>query len=96
MGLEAHMLSGLRVVWWAVVYGGVISVGLGYTLQVIGQQDASATDAVLMLSMEAIFAALFGWILLGETLTPWQVLGCALMLGGMLLAQLPPARAKGA
>ena len=87
-GLEAHTLGGLRVAWWAVVYGGVVSVGLGYTLQVIGQQDAPATDAVLMLSLEAVFAALFGWLFLRETLTGGQLLGCALMLGGMLLAQL--------
>ena len=47
-----------------------------------------------MLSLEAVFAALFGWMLLGETLTAWQMLGCAFMLGGMLLAQLSLARAE--
>jgi drug/metabolite transporter (DMT)-like permease len=92
LGLEARTLGGLRVAWWAVVYGGVVSVGFGYTLQVIGQQDAPETDAVLMLSLEAVFAALFGWGLLREVLTGWQVLGCLLMLGGMLLAQLFAAR----
>jgi drug/metabolite transporter (DMT)-like permease len=92
-GLEAHTLGGLGAAWGAVVYGGVISVGLGYTLQVIGQQDAPATDAVLMLSLEAVFAALFGWFLLGETLTRVQVLGCVLMIGGMLLAQFPALQA---
>lgn len=95
LGLEAHTLSGLRTAWWAVVYGGVISVGVGYTLQVIGQKDALATDAVLMLSLEAVFAALFGWFLLGEWLTWGQLLGCALMMGGMLLAQLSAARSDG-
>ena len=95
LGLEAHTLGGLRAAWWAVVYGGVVSVGLGYTLQVIGQQDAPAADAVLMLSLEAVFAALFGWFLLGEMLTRWQLLGCALMMVGMLLAQLSPARVDG-
>jgi drug/metabolite transporter (DMT)-like permease len=94
LGLEAHTLGGLRVAWWAVLYGGVVSVGLGYTLQVIGQQGALATDAVLILSLEAVFAALFGWMLLGETLTWGQMLGCALIMGGMLLAQFSPACAK--
>jgi len=84
---EFHTLDGLSTVWWAVVYGGVISVGLGYTLQVLGQEDAPASDAAIILSMEAVFAALFGWLLLGETLTAPQILGCGLMLAGMLLAQ---------
>ena len=96
LGLEAHTLGGLRAAWWAVVYGGAVSVGLGYTLQVIGQQDAPAADAVLVLSLEAVFAALFGWLLLRETLTRGQLLGCALMLGGMLLAQFSALRSASA
>jgi drug/metabolite transporter (DMT)-like permease len=78
-----------------VLYGGVISVGIGYTLQVIGQRDAPPTDAALTMSLETVFAALFGWFLLGETLTRWQVLGCALMMGGMLLAQFSAIRSEG-
>jgi drug/metabolite transporter (DMT)-like permease len=89
LALEWHTLSGLPAAWWAVVYGGVVSVGLGYTLQVVGQKGAPANDAAIMLSLEVVFAALFGWLLLGETLTPRQLLGCGLMLGGMLLAQFP-------
>jgi drug/metabolite transporter (DMT)-like permease len=89
LALERHTLSGLPAAWWAVVYGGVVSVGLGYTLQVVGQKSAPATDAAIMLSLEVVFAAFFGWLLLGETLTARQLLGCGLMLGGMLLAQYP-------
>jgi drug/metabolite transporter (DMT)-like permease len=92
LALEWHTLSGLPAAWWAVVYGGVVSVGLGYTLQVVGQKGAPATDAAILLSLEAVFAAFFGWLLLGEWLTPLQLLGCALMLGGMVLAQLPARR----
>jgi drug/metabolite transporter (DMT)-like permease len=80
----------LRVAWWAVLYTGVFSIGLGFTLQVVGQQRAPATDAAVIMSMETVFAALFGWLLLGETLLPRQLLGCALMLAGMLLAQVSP------
>jgi drug/metabolite transporter (DMT)-like permease len=55
----------------------------------VGQKVAPATDAAIILSTEAVFAALFGWLLLGETLSMRQMAGCGLMLGGMLLAQLP-------
>jgi drug/metabolite transporter (DMT)-like permease len=89
-GLERETLAGLRVAWWAVVYGGVVSVGMGYTLQVIGQRGAPATDAALVLSLEAVFAALFGWWFLGEVLSPRQLVGCGLMLAGMVLAQFRP------
>jgi drug/metabolite transporter (DMT)-like permease len=90
MGLtfEFDTLPGLQAAWWAVVYGGAVSVGVGYTLQLIGQRGAPATDAVLVLSLEGVFAALFGWWFLGELLSPRQLVGCGLMLGGMLLAQL--------
>jgi drug/metabolite transporter (DMT)-like permease len=88
LGLELDTLSGLSAAWGSVLYGGVVAVGIGYTLQVIGQKGAPASDAALLLSLEAVFAALFGWWFLGEVLTPRQLLGCGLMLGGMLLAQL--------
>ena len=87
LAIEFHTLAGLAVAWWAVAYGGIFSVGLGYTLQVIGQRATPATDAAIILSMEAVFAALFGWLFLDETLTTRQLAGCGLMLAGMLLAQ---------
>ena len=87
--LEGHTWSGLSAAWWAVLYGGIISVGLGYTLQAVGQRHAPAADAAILLSMESPFAALFGWLFLQEILTPLQMLGCGLMLCGMLLAQIP-------
>ena len=75
--------------WWAIVYTGVLSVGLGYTLQVAGQRMAPPADAAILLSMEAVFAALFGWWILGEALNPVQLLGCGIMFAGMLLVQFP-------
>jgi drug/metabolite transporter (DMT)-like permease len=94
LALETNSLPGLRQAWWAVVYGGVLSVGLGFTLQVFGQRVAPPSDAALILSMETVFAALFGWLLLGEMLTARQLLGCVLMLTGMLVAQMPALRAQ--
>lgn len=74
--------------WWAIAYTGILSVGLGYTLQIVGQREAPPADAAIILSMEAIFAALFGWMILDEALTPIQLFGCGVMLAGMLLAQV--------
>jgi drug/metabolite transporter (DMT)-like permease len=84
---EAQTLSALANYGWAIAYAGLISVGLGYTLQAVGQRVAPPADAAIILSLEAVFAALAGWIFLGEILGPVQLLGCAVMLAGMLLAQ---------
>jgi drug/metabolite transporter (DMT)-like permease len=84
---ESQMLPVLADYGWAVAYAGLISVGLGYTLQAVGQRVALPADAAIILSLEAVFAALAGWIFLGEFLTPVQLLGCGIMLAGMLLAQ---------
>ncbi len=89
---ETDTLGGLSTAWWAVAYGGLISVGLGYTLQVYGQKVAHPTDAAVLLSAEAVFAALFGWLLLGEVLGGRELVGCALMLAGMVCVQLPALR----
>ncbi|MEE3508780.1 MULTISPECIES: DMT family transporter [unclassified Pseudomonas] len=76
----------------ALLYGGVVAVGIGYTLQVVAQKDAIASHAAIILSLEAVFAAIAGALLLGESLHPKGYLGCALMLAGMLLAQLWPKK----
>jgi drug/metabolite transporter (DMT)-like permease len=83
-----------------ILYGGVLSVGVAYTLQVMAQKHARPAHAAIILSLEAVFAALGGWALLGETLTARALLGCALMLGGMLTSQLwrgpgPPIGGRG-
>jgi drug/metabolite transporter (DMT)-like permease len=82
--------------WLAVFYTGLFSVGLGYTLQAVGQRYAPPADAAILLSMESVFAALFGWWILGEALTGVQLLGCAMMFAGILLAQLHPRPAYNA
>jgi len=81
----AVMTSG--IFWFAVLYAAVFSVGLGFTLQVWGQQRTPATDAALILSLEAAFAALFGAWFLGETLNRVQLLGAGLIFAGVLFAQ---------
>ena len=74
----------------AILYGGIFGVAVGFTLQVVAQKHAIASHAAIILSLEAVFAALFGALLLGESLATKGYIGCALMFGGMLLAQLWP------
>ena len=78
----------------AILYGGVVAVGIGYTLQVIAQKDAIASHAAIILSLEAVFAAIAGAWLLDESLHLRGYFGCALMLTGMLVAQLWPRKAE--
>ena len=75
-----------------LLYAGLGSVGIAYTLQVIGQRVIAPGPAALILSLETVFAALGGGVLLGEVLGPRELLGCGLMLAGMVLAQLWPVR----
>ena len=71
-----------------ILYAGLLSVGVAYTLQVLAQRDANPTAAAILLSLEALFAALGGWVLLGETLSLREASGCLLMLGAVLVSQL--------
>ncbi|HDP25324.1 MAG TPA: DMT family transporter [Deltaproteobacteria bacterium] len=71
-----------------ILYGGVLSVGIAYTLQVVAQKNAHPAHAAILLSLEAVFAALGGWIMLDEILTPRELSGCALMFAGMIVSQL--------
>ena len=73
-----------------ILYGGLLSVGVAYTLQVVAQRKAPPAHAAIILSLETVFAVLSGCLLLGESLSNRGWLGCALMLGGMLAAQLDP------
>lgn len=72
----------------AILYTGTISTGLGYTGRIVAQRHTKPTHAAIILSMESVFAVLFGWLLLSESLSPRQLIGCGLMLVGMLVAQL--------
>ena len=73
-----------------LLYAGVMSIGVGYTLQVVAQQHAKSSHAAIILGLEGAFAVFGGWLILDETLTIRGFIGCALMLIGMLLSQLLP------
>ncbi len=71
-----------------ILYAGVVSVGIAYTLQVVAQRESHPAHAAILMSLETVFAAFSGWLLLGETFNLRGMIGCALMLTGMLLSQL--------
>jgi drug/metabolite transporter (DMT)-like permease len=70
-----------------ILYGGLLSVGVAYTLQVVAQRDAHPAHAAILLSLETVFAVVGGWMLLDEILSLRGLFGCALMLAGMLVSQ---------
>jgi len=88
VGAEIITLQSIYHAAIPILYGGLLSVGIAYTLQVVAQQNTHPAHAAILLSFEAVFAAIGGWLILDETLTTRGILGCALMLSGMLLSQL--------
>lgn len=77
-----------------ILYGGLVSVGVAYTLQVVAQREAHPAHAAIILSLEAVVAAIGGWIILNESLSLRGLLGCGFMLSGMLFSQLCTHRAR--
>lgn len=72
-----------------ILYAGLLSSGAGYTLQIIGQKGMNPTVASILLSMESVFSVLAGWVILGQSLTIKEGLGCVLMFIAIIIAQLP-------
>ena len=70
-------------------YAGILSMGVAYSLQILGQQHLEPTTASLIMSLESVIAALCGWLILDETMTPWELLGCALVFAAVIIAQIP-------
>ncbi len=91
---EPIVLKAIMAAAWPLLYGGLLSVGVAFSLQVYGQKYAPPTHAAVLMSMEAVFAVLGGRLILAEALTPRSLLGCVLMLAGMLMAQMPWQRLK--
>ncbi|MBW1659710.1 MAG: DMT family transporter, partial [Deltaproteobacteria bacterium] len=87
---ETITFSGLNKALIPILYGGLLSVGIAYTLQLVAQKKAPAAHAAILMSLETVFAALGGWMILGEILSLRALFGCALILAGMLASQLYP------
>jgi len=86
--LEHITISGIHGAMWPILYGGFMSAGVAFTIQVIVQEKANPAHAAIIMSLETFFAALGGWMLLNEHLGIRDIFGCILMLSGMLISQL--------
>lgn len=86
---ETIELASIISAWMPILYAGVLSCGVAYTLQIVGQKNMNPTVASLILSLESCISVLAGWILLNQKLTIRELFGCILMFAAIILAQLP-------
>jgi len=89
---ERPALSDVAAAWMPLLYAGALSCGAGYTLQIVAQKHVNPVVASLLMSLESVFAALAGWLLLSQALSPRELAGCALVFAAVILAQLPGRR----
>ena len=86
---ETPKVSDLLAAWMPILYAGVMSCGVAYTLQILGQKNADPTVASLILSLESVFSVLAGWVILKQELSAKELFGCGLMFLAIVWAQLP-------
>ena len=86
---EKPSISQFSDAWFCIVYAGVFSSGIAYTLQMAGQKYTEPSVASIIMSLESVFAAIFGWLILGERLNGREIIGCVLVFSAVILAQLP-------
>lgn len=75
--------------WGALLYAGILSSGIAFTLQIVGQKHVEPSTASLLMSLESVFAVLSGWIVLGDVLNVWESIGCVLIFIAIMLSQIP-------
>lgn len=75
--------------WLPLCFAGIFSMGVAYSMQIIGQKRLDPTAASLIMSLESVFAALGGWLILHNTMTPSELTGCALVFAGVIVSQVP-------
>lgn len=91
---EQPSLHNILAAWQPILYAGIMSCGVAYTLQIVGQKGMNPTVASLILSLESVISVLAGLVLLGQMLSGREVIGCVLMFGAIVLAQLPGPKKK--
>lgn len=90
--LEKPQLFQILSAWMPILYAGVLSCGVAYTLQIVGQKGINPTVASLLLSLESVVSVLAGWLLLDQTMGIREILGCIVIFVAIILAQLPSKR----
>lgn len=92
--IDPPSMAAVQTAWLSILYAGLGSVVIGFTLQAVGQRKAPASDAALILSLESVFAAVFGALILAETMNAIQIVGCVIILTAIVVAQLPAFQPK--
>lgn len=92
---ENPNLSGILDAWVPILYAGVMSCGVAYTLQIVGQKGMNPTVASLILSLESCISVIAGWLILGQRMSSRELIGCIIMFCAIILAQLPQKKAPG-
>lgn len=80
--------------WGPLLYAGILSSGIAFTLQMAAQKNVEASTASLLMSLESVFAVLSGWLVLGDTLSIWESIGCVLIFIAIMLSQIPDKKGK--
>ena len=92
--LETPSWESIRAAAIPILYAGILSSGVGYTLQIVAQKDTQPTVASLLMSLESVFSLIFGWIILKEAMSGVELLGCVLMFAAIIWVQLPEKQKK--
>lgn len=93
--IEEPVMENITACWLPLCYAGFLSMGIAYSFQIMGQKNVEPNAASLIMSLESVFAVLFGWLLLHETMSPNEAVGCVLMFIAVVLSQLElPERKK--
>ena len=91
---ESFVMENILAAGIPILYAGLLSTGVAYTLQVVGQKDVPSSNAAIIMSLEAVFAVLGGWLFLEEIIPLKGLIGCGIMFAGMVLAQVFGTREK--
>ena len=91
---ENPNITNIFQAWMPILYAGILSCGVAYTLQIVGQKGMNPTVASLIMSLESCISVIAGWLILGQNLSSREIFGCVLMFGAIVLAQLPQKSAS--
>lgn len=87
--LEGPSFGDITAAWLPLCYAGVLSLGVAYSLQIVGQKNLEPATASVLMSLESVFAALAGWLILQETMTGYEITGCVLLFAAVIISQFP-------